>query len=103
MNQCEYNGIMCTIIPLEEMERGVIYKGRCRNATHAYWNGIKFIHLRTKFGETFFEEIDHPEMEPDPRVDIFVVEDNADETDPDVIQLREAINNMTEWNKQYYG
>lgn len=102
MNECEYNGIMRKIIPLAEMETGVIYKGQCRNATYAHWNGRKFVHQRTKFFDTFLEDIDHPENELNPRVDIFVVEKVADENDPEAIELREAIDNMTEWEKERY-
>jgi hypothetical protein len=48
-----------------ELEHGQYYAGHCRNANVARWNGERqlFIHWRTKFGETFTEEIRHPEDE----------------------------------------
>lgn len=40
---------------------GAYYRGRCRNAELARWDGAKFHHWRTKFGNRFIETINHPE------------------------------------------
>ena len=58
------------IIPKDQLIKGTYYSGRCRNATVARWNGEKFIHWRTKFGEKFLEEISCPE--DDDQFDVFV-------------------------------
>lgn len=50
-------------IPKKELVAGCYYYGQCRNATIARWDGEKFIHWRTKFGEKFLEEIWAPEDE----------------------------------------
>lgn len=61
-------------IPVADLVHGAYYEGRCRNATVARWNANigKFVHWRTKFGETFLEEINHPEN--DKQFDVFVVQ-----------------------------
>ena len=100
MIEYEYNGRLRMIIPLAEMETGVYYAGDCRNATHAYWNGLRFIHLRTKWGDTFLEGIEHPENEQ--RYDVFLVDRPADHTDPDVVALKTAIDCMDPNTKEYY-
>lgn len=97
----EYNGNIRRILPVDLMERDVVYKGQCRNAKYAYWNGVKFIHLRTKWSETFLEGIHHPENEH--HYDVFLVEGKADEDDPEVIRLREAITNMSDSDREYYA
>jgi len=97
----EYNGKTRKIMPLTEMEKGVVYRGNCRNARYAYWTGTQFVHLRTKFGSTFIEGINHPENEY--HFDVFLVEEKADETDPDVIELLDAIKDAHERDKEYYG
>lgn len=56
----------------EDLEIGAYYKGNCRNASEARWNGRVFVYWRTKFGETFLEEIEHPE--DDRGFDLFEVE-----------------------------
>lgn len=57
-----------------DLKHGAYYGGRCRNASVARWdaNIQAFRHFRTKFGETFVEEIKHPE--DDQHFDVFVVE-----------------------------
>jgi len=62
-------------IPKKDLIHGAYYKGRCRNANEARWNGERqlFIHWRTKYGSTFLEDICHPEDEK--RFDVFVVEE----------------------------
>lgn len=51
------------ILSKAELEDGVTYEGNCRNASKAVWNAEKqrFIYMRFKFGDTFEEEINHPE------------------------------------------
>lgn len=52
-----------SIFSKKELIHGFYYKGRCRNAVVARWNGElqKFIYRRHKFGNTFLEEICCPE------------------------------------------
>jgi hypothetical protein len=52
-------------LPKEELAHGFYYKGRCRNATVARWNGEEeqFYHWRTKFNYTYIETIKCPEDE----------------------------------------
>jgi hypothetical protein len=61
-------------IAKKDLKHGVYYEGRCRNANVARWNADRqcFVHWRTKFGDTYLEEIRHPEDEQ--RYDVFVVE-----------------------------
>ncbi len=65
-------------IAKSELEHGAYYAGRCRNASVARWDADKqkFLHWRTKFNETFLEEICHPE--DDTMFDVFVVESKID-------------------------
>lgn len=51
------------IIPKNQLKHGVYYRGRCRNATVARWNGEnqKFYYWRNKFGHTYVESIRHIE------------------------------------------
>jgi hypothetical protein len=51
---------------------GAYYKGHCRNTEIARWNKERevFVHWRTKFGDTFLEEIRYP---GDDTFDTFVV------------------------------
>lgn len=93
MIEYNYNGIMRKIIPLDEMEVGV-YKGQCRNANYAYWDGQKFTHLRTKFHHTYLEEIHHPENEQ--VYDVFLVFEKVEEDDDNAVQLMNAINGAIE-------
>lgn len=48
-------------IPKDQLEVGARYRGKCRNASEADWNGEKFLYLRHKFGSSFIEEIECPE------------------------------------------
>lgn len=50
-------------LPKEQLEAGVYYYGKCRNATVARWDGEKFHHWRTKFNRRFIETIKHPDDE----------------------------------------
>jgi hypothetical protein len=58
------------MIPKSDLEIGAYYEGDCRNASVARWNGSHFIYRRVKFGDAFFEEINHPE--DDDGFDLFV-------------------------------
>lgn len=51
------------LIPKHELVHGQWYAGTCRNASQAVWNSAsqKFFYRRTKFGSTFWDEIEHPE------------------------------------------
>ena len=66
-------------IPKSKLAHGAYYYGRCRNATIARWNADvqRFVYWRTKFGESFVEEICHPE--DDKVFDVFVVEREIDQ------------------------
>ena len=64
------NLIRCGAIPMDKLEKGMWYEGTCRNASKAVWNGEKFVYKRTKFGDTFFEEINH--FQEDDGYDVFV-------------------------------
>lgn len=61
-----------------DLEHGAYYSGRCRNASEARWNANiqRFVHWRTKFNETFLEEICHPDDEK--LFDVFVVEEKLE-------------------------
>ena len=65
-------------IAKKDLEHGSYYKGRCRNANEARWNADKnkFVHWRTKFNNTYLEEIRHPE--DDKLFDVFVVEEKIE-------------------------
>lgn len=66
------------VIKKEDLEHGAYYKGRCRNATEARWDGNrqKFRHWREKFGHTFLEYIKCPE--DDKVYDVFVAVEKLD-------------------------
>lgn len=55
-----------------DLEDGMYYYGKCRNAFVAKWDNPKqkFIYMRSKFGSTFPEDINHPE--DDNRYDLFI-------------------------------
>ena len=59
-------------IPKSELVVGQEYKGHCRNASRATWDGKKFHYERYKFGYTFDETINHYEDDYDPGIDVFV-------------------------------
>lgn len=71
------------LIPMSELEDGVIYRGYCRNASKARWNaGSKtFTYMRYKFTMKFEEEIVPPEL--DEGYDIFVAVEKLEDTDLD--------------------
>lgn len=51
------------LIRKSDLKDGVTYLGNCRNAREAVWHADKdcFTYMRTKFGHTFPEDINHPE------------------------------------------
>lgn len=57
----------------EYLVDGQYYEGLCRNASIARWHegAQRFVHVRTKFGSTFYECIKHPADERD--YDVFRV------------------------------
>lgn len=64
------NIIRCGGIPKEELVIGKTYIGYCRNASEAIWDGEKFTYMRTKFGYTYPEDINH--FQDDDGHDLFV-------------------------------
>ena len=64
------NIIRCGGIPKEELIVGETYIGSCRNASEAVWNGERFTYMRTKFGYTYPEDINH--FQDDDGYDVFV-------------------------------
>lgn len=60
------------MIKKEDLINGKKYFGTCRNASEAIWNSEKqrFTYIRTKFGSSFEEDINHPE--DDNGFDLFV-------------------------------
>ena len=64
------NIIRCGGIPKKDLLVGKTYIGSCRNATEAVWDGEKFTYMRTKFGYTYPENINH--FQDDDGFDLFV-------------------------------
>ena len=64
------NIIRCGGIPKNELVIGETYIGSCRNASEAVWDGKKFTYMRTKFGNTYPETINH--FQDDDGYDVFV-------------------------------
>lgn len=50
-------------IPKSELVHGEYYSGSCRNSSIARWSATRniFLYMRSKFGDYFVDEIDHPE------------------------------------------
>ena len=64
------NIIRCGGIPKDKLIVGKTYIGDCRNAREAVWDGGKFTYMRTKFGSTYPETINH--FQDDDGYDLFV-------------------------------
>lgn len=64
------NIIRCGGIPKDKLVIGKTYIGDCRNGNEATWDGKNFVYLRTKFGTTFQETINH--FEDDNDYDLFI-------------------------------
>lgn len=62
--------IRCGGIPKDKLIVGKTYIGDCRNAREAVWDGEKFTYMRTKFGSTYPETINH--FQDDDGYDLFV-------------------------------
>ena len=60
----------CHPIPKDKLIVDQEYMGNCRNTCKATWKGEYFIYLRYKFGEEFYEKINH--YEDDNGYDVFV-------------------------------
>ena len=95
-----YNGVVRQILGLNEMETGAVYRGTCRNAEYALWNGVRFLHLRTKFGNTFMESIDHAER--DTQYDVFLPFELMEEDNVAITELKTAVNGLSDKMKKYY-
>lgn len=70
------------MIAKKDLIEGAYYKGHCRNARVARWNGTVFIHWHTEFGHKFLEEIYHPE--DDNIYDVFVAEEKIDNPEKEI-------------------
>ena len=64
------NIVRCGGIPKDKLIVGETYIGDCRNASEAVWNGKTFTYMRTKFGTTYPEDINH--FQDDDGHDLFV-------------------------------
>ena len=64
------NIVRCGGIPKDKLIVGKTYIGDCRNASEAVWNGKTFTYMRTKFGSTYPEDINH--FQDDDGYDVFV-------------------------------
>lgn len=51
------------MIRKEHLVVGQYYKGNCRNASVAKWNGSKFEYMRYKWGSYFKDEVSYPSDE----------------------------------------
>jgi hypothetical protein len=69
-------------IDKEELVKGFYYKGHCRNATIARWDGEAFTHWREKFGYKYLETISCPEDEE--RYDVFFASEWVDAPDKEI-------------------
>lgn len=69
-NEIVPNLIRCGAIQKDELIEGKTYLGACRNATEAVWKGNVFTYIRTKFGYSYEEEINH--FQDDDGCDLFV-------------------------------
>jgi hypothetical protein len=59
------------MIAKKDLKPHTYYKGKCRNARVAYWDGKVFHYFRVKFGDVFAEIINHIEDEVDTHWDGF--------------------------------
>jgi guanosine-3',5'-bis(diphosphate) 3'-pyrophosphohydrolase len=69
------------IVPKKDLIKNKYYKGKCRNATVALWNGFEFVYMRSKYGHYYIDEVNH--LEDDNGYDLFVplrIEENPSET-----------------------
>ena len=73
------------LIPLKDLQEGKYYYGTCRNARVARWDGKVFTYIRSKFGERFPEDINHPEN--DDGYDLFFPVGECEPTESEKIRL----------------
>ena len=75
------------VIPKKDLVHGAYYRGRCRNASVARWDGEqqRFVYWRTKFHFKFLETIECPEDEV--HSDVFVAKELLPEP-PEEIPLK---------------
>lgn len=64
-----YNGTELDILAKDELNVGQIYHGDSRNTESAYWDGVKFIYSRFKYGGHYEDTLPHPE--DDDGTDVF--------------------------------
>ena len=69
-------------IPKKDLITGRYYKGTCRNAHEARWDGTIFIHWRTKFCYTYAERICCPE--DDDHYDVFYATELQDTPEKEI-------------------
>lgn len=62
--------LRCGAIPKEQLKKGVVYIGSCRNSDEATWDGEKFVYERYKFGFTYKDSVNH--FQDDDGYDLFV-------------------------------
>ena len=69
-----YDWVREHFVPISkaELEVGKEYRGNCRNASKATWDGEKFWYKRCKFGCTYDESINHYEDDNEHGYDVFV-------------------------------
>lgn len=77
------------LIDKNDLDVGSIYQGDCRNAEYAYWDGVKFTYLRSKFGSEFLEEINHPI--DDDGFDVFIPQNKVVAVNDQVLSLIQAL------------
>lgn len=56
-------------LPKEQLVKNQYYRGKCRNATVAVWDGFNFWYMRTKWNTIYPEAIHAPE--DDETYDVF--------------------------------
>ena len=64
------NLIRCGAIPKKDLVVDEEYLGKCRNSEKAVWKGDHFEYLRSKFGCSYIEKINH--FEDDNGYDLFI-------------------------------
>lgn len=79
-----------TYIPLEELIVGECYKGTCRNASFAIWDGKHFIYLRRKFNDEFLDKVEC--LEKEIGYDIFVPHEKINKNSKEVEKLYDYYN-----------
>ena len=74
-----------------ELEDGKYYYGSCRNARVAVWSSKleKFVYIRTKFGNSYPEDINHPE--DDDGYDLFQPYGLIEPTSGELVNLEEYL------------